>query len=1290
MLGLTMPERGASPVASAVCNGRGGNRTTVGDAWSDPSNVIEGTSVASSLSERHAWQQRLSAVSVALEGALAAGQERDWDFAPPPARSAGAASSARRAARRKRHPPIHRVLHTGRYTLAKRTRGRLSKRSITVSTVANVLRQLSHCAAPFTHGSQLALDLYAAASGDEVSPEVRTVLRKCGAVLDQLSSLIPQVFYLQMVCNGFRIAADTLDGKPLMPEDGVAMMTLLSQIITMRSRLPTSYLTPSTSRLAAHLTPSTGRLAARLAGTQLASASAGIGARNGLRLMAGARTHGLRYRLPSRATRPMRHRSDSEVAVVYPGKVIPGEPSQRPVWGAREEVRTSISFSRPETNKYQDLGSRAGLSDFTAATRDVHAWIGMYRESLPLEESSVPPLEAEALPSVATATVAAPVAANGTERVTEAPTAETHAAETGTTDAPLSRPSTASSMRSDATTLPPATRTSTYTSGSTTPDATTSEAAASNVTRESDSPRQPAVASWFPNGLMSAEGLAILEALEQQSDPVDFKIAYVNQVPVRTRWPNETQWEPIPLLEYRVPGVSVRGRRQGERFLYGRSDYVSLGPFAVGVREIMPGKLWMIDRRVHHGTRLPHYPLVRDGASWRPRRATTTPALEANGPSTASDGFVRYLNRKFIDFSNVRVDVPRTVIDDEEPIADLAQRVERMLPGAYKTQVIYTDRGSYLIEGEYGYYTLGYHDPTQSFYVTGKKAGRVKREVPVFFDTRLRRWVVTHNPYYAEDEHERTDPRAGAEKAHDRDGEGAARNAFATIDEMDEVDEVVDAFDATTPSSDIDGGSEGAARLPERVAVSGAFDSGRSASTWANASIPLAGHPSEPHNVRVAHGARLADKAWGAEWSAILGQMQGMRFFSAAEGHGDIRTRLYIALANTFASMHYDLPLLNSAFVNASDTVRAARGGDNVAAEMPDDMTMQWRRQIAPFYPPPDRWAHMSLQQRQRQVGLLLRLAYPEEGSLRTLCGERDCGVAAHAFHAGLVDADTALRDHYLELALVDRRAGRRHPMLLYVDDPQALKTFTHSGDNATRIAENPPHLSPIELCHFLVARTGTMLLIDVARPARLWEFDQVTTVETAARHLVAVLERRGFGQGLNHDFSAVAEVPAYASAQASYRSAAARSRRLLFQALRRRGGDNCYAGLCVARNTEAAAQNVSHVVSPPEALLAQFGQGAALPQGASIETMARDVEAVSDEGNLPQACVPLFGALASALPQAHGPALRAALSRLTLGALFHVDQARRANDEEATSRMVVACGVIGEALHRLLIDEKA
>ncbi|WP_347558404.1 hypothetical protein [Robbsia sp. KACC 23696] len=1202
MVGWTAQQGASASMQSAVCN-----RSADGAAQSDAHTAGGAPVAVGNASEHDAWRQQLAVVTGALHGAIEAGRQQGWDIAAAAAPRTDVAVGALADGRRRRR--------ASRHALAQRAR--LSERSISVATVATVLRQLSQCSAPFTHGSQLALDLYAAASGDDVSQEVRTVLRKCGAVLDQLSSLIPQVFYLQMVCNGFRIAADAMEGKPVVPEDGAAMMALLSQIITMRTRLLSSYLTPTAGRLAARVA------ASRLVAAQLAS-SAARGGVAGRRLMMGGRPGGGRYRVPSRATRPLRHRSDSEVAVVYPGKVIPGAPQQPPVWSTRDEVRTSVSFSRPETNAYQELGSRVSLSDFNTATRDVHAWIGMYEETGHPEHS----------------------AAGGPSASTLTPETSTSAAsQTVSTALPW-----AGTARTAQTTMMPLTAM---------PDI----AAASNDTLGADTASHFTMPPWFPNAVMSQEGMALLDALDAQSARSEYQIAYVNRVPVRTRWPNETLWEPIPLREYRVPNVSVAGRRQGERFTQGTSDYVAFGRFAVGVREILPGKLWAIDRRGQRGAYLPHYPLEPDGRRWKPRNATPTPALEAEGPSSECDGFIRYLNRKFIDFSDVRIDVPRSVIDDEEQIVDLAQRLEHPLPGAHKTQVLYTDAGDFLIEGEYGYYTLAYHDDTRSFFVSGSNAEGETREVPVFFDTALSRWVVAYLPHLASLE----DDTDAAPREYDGFVEYEEGDAFEGQAQTGSEMPVVDSPTAA-PTADLDAPSP--------------------APSNRNASMTLQGHPSESDNVRAAHTAKLADKVWISEWSALLMQMREMPFFTSRAGRDVLRSRLYIALANTFGAMHYDLPDVARAFVNASVPARPL---DDAAPprDAGDDGAPSWHDHIAPFYPPRDRWERMSIQRQQEQLGLLLRLAYPREGGLMPLCGNGDCSVADPAFHAGLVEAERGLRDHYLEIAFVDRRTGRRHPMLLYVDEPHALASLIGGVVREQARGTEPPRLDPLAFCQYLVAHADHLLLIDIARPSQLWEFDNVTTLEGAAARLVAVLERRQLGTGLDQDFAVQVVVPPYTPAAAASGSVVERIGQRLYERVVRGPDNACSGPSCFTPPVDEGIPGNASTRAGPEALLELVGQGAALPQGVSIASIAREVAAVPNATDLPPVCAALFAALADALPRAEDPALRGAVSRLTLGALFHVDQAAREVDDGTETRVVEACGVIDAAMKRLDRDRQ-
>ncbi|WP_429498330.1 hypothetical protein ACQUFY_02035 [Robbsia andropogonis] len=93
-------------------------------------------------------------------------------------------------------------------------------------SLTEVLRGLSSCSAPFTHAAQIADDLFAVSEHPRFTPANREMLRKIGSMTDQLAGLATNAFRMQSVCKMFGIAANLLEGKPMLPGDVIDINTL--------------------------------------------------------------------------------------------------------------------------------------------------------------------------------------------------------------------------------------------------------------------------------------------------------------------------------------------------------------------------------------------------------------------------------------------------------------------------------------------------------------------------------------------------------------------------------------------------------------------------------------------------------------------------------------------------------------------------------------------------------------------------------------------------------------------------------------------------------------------------------------------------------------------------------------------------------------------------------------------------------------------------------------------------------------------------------------------------------
>ena len=615
--------------------------------------------------------------------------------------------------------------------------------------------------------------------------------------------------------------------------------------------------------------------------------------------------------------------------------------------------------------------------------------------------------------------------------------------------------------------------------------------------------------------IAEAEGLAIRE-ISEGIVPLDVQWAKVQSVPIYRGPSAAARWSTAPLLEYRVSDIDVAGRAPGERFNENGREYANIDGAAFAVRELLPGRLWIVDEHApstHRGARsarLHALPLRQEGGVWTLLTPSLVDVPDAHGVKPGTDGFIRYDGRKFVEMNSLRVEVSRSTIDGERDIARYAQHVSGVLPGADAMQIIRTPDGVHWLEGEFGYYRLRFDIDIHEFYIAEDGASGSAHQVLVDFDVQQRRWtaLVPRREYPFSEMLS-----VGYIRREGLSGMASYRSAEGVLGER--MPHAVDLAPASRPIGretifplTVEGGAvdivDGAEASRSSLAAGGADVAGQEDASGASTEFPR----------------YTSDKTGVARESALFAHyathLKKFPFFSGAKQTPNARLRrgLLRGVRAAFDGMA------------AMSMIAANRMAPELRHEL-TPLVLNLRQRLKGLYPDEQTWRKMTLPQKQREVSNMVRVAYDNDRTDMWPCLVGYCNEIADVTLNVVMAVKPKLRDHLLQIGLHDQRGIRAtHGLLVYTDDPSALYVFGDLSRADVQSQRARPTLNEAAFYEWLLKNRHQALLIDAWATNKVLDFSGMETIDAVRDEVLSNVMEAGFDVGDAPRFKARAVLP--------------------------------------------------------------------------------------------------------------------------------------------------------------------
>ncbi|WP_347555589.1 hypothetical protein [Robbsia sp. KACC 23696] len=603
----------------------------------------------------------------------------------------------------------------------------------------------------------------------------------------------------------------------------------------------------------------------------------------------------------------------------------------------------------------------------------------------------------------------------------------------------------------------------------------------------------------------SAEDAAIRDIVAGVA-PARVQWTRVQTVPIRRNARMKTHWEPFALSDYRVADIDVRDRAQGEVFVVDGQRYLRLEGYALAVREFQSGALWIVDHRLATdgtslpGDRYPPLPLRRNGNRWEREQPSVKHATPGAPAVAGQDGFFRYLNRKFVALGEDRVEVSRAVIDGEHALAGLAHAIHEPMPGGNAMQIIQLADGSHWIEGGLGYYRLRFDLAVHEFYVTDADANarQPASRVLVDFDIQRRKWGVLEI----------------------REG-GAAVDGLALDDPMPlaAASVAVDApasRDAHVPEAGLGHASIDEALALFHEAVNGADRA--HADAFDDLGVAADDGFSPEADLGPSQGRQHENP----------GSMVGLPAFDSDKTGLDREFALFAHYARNLKHFAFFFTAQPAPLVLQRRALRhrltAAFNGLEATAmvavnRMPPSIrqkltpaVLSLRRRVLGLYPPERLWREMTVQEKQYEVGLMIRQAYRQTRSEMWPCLQGYCNEIADLLLHALTTGNAKLRRNLLQIALRDEDGIRgSHVMVAYADEPAAFEVLADLSERDLRAQRTAPTLDEATFCEWLLQNRDNVLLIDAWSTHKIVDLTAAKSVADVRGELLPNLMEAGF-----------------------------------------------------------------------------------------------------------------------------------------------------------------------------------
>jgi hypothetical protein len=598
--------------------------------------------------------------------------------------------------------------------------------------------------------------------------------------------------------------------------------------------------------------------------------------------------------------------------------------------------------------------------------------------------------------------------------------------------------------------------------------------------------------------------------------PARVQWARLQTVPIHRSPRMRGHWDYFPLSEYRVPDIDMRNRVAGALFDMDGRRYISLEGYALEVRAFSEGDLWIVNERLGFdrlsgvGDRYPPLPLRQDGERWALQRPRID-RVDSDVPvEVGRDGFYRYRNRKYVTLAGERVEVPRASIEGEQAIVQWAHPLTEALPGADAMQIIRLPDGSHWIEGNVGYYRLRFDLDLHEFYVTDARDTGAGNKVLVDFDVARRQWtalVERRNSGYA-NERQPDEMTVGApvpdsgeavleqdntvpEPANPIDREPAARVPFRE-GELPETPLDWTEADGVDIDGDLYASLEQFAEDPLNLPLERA--EGREGG-------PSPQGAGEREGLPVFETSRTGLEREFALFAHYAQYLKHFAFFTSPQAapHISLRRTLRRRLRVAFQGLE-------------ATAMVAVNRMEPYARRAFTPVVLHLRRRINALYPSESRWHLMTIQEKQAEVALMVRIAYRETRSAMWPCLVGYCNEIADLALYTLTARKPTLRRHVLQVALRDDDGIRcTHVMLVYADEPAAFDVFGDFSTQDIATQRTRPSLDEPAFCDWLLQNRDSVLLVDAWSTNKILDLTRAETTIDVRGALLPNLMEAGF-----------------------------------------------------------------------------------------------------------------------------------------------------------------------------------